>query len=218
MSIESQTVYQALTFYANDLTNRDNNITWTIPGPLSGDLMAGLLVGLDTVLSDLLTNFGTYEHDYRLDVVLEEGRRLITIDLVHEMIRDIIPDYIVDKAQEITEMVTMLQERLDSDTFAWAITDYNTTNLGPADSFVVYKFQSADFVQGFISICTGFNVDFRNYVVGPPFVYNQETQDVTLYSVEGYDIEPLPVPRRIAPPTPFYTFAHETDPYAQDYI
>lgn len=218
MSIEQETVYQALTFYANDITGNKNNIVWTIPGPLSGDLIAGLLVGLNTVLSDLLTNFGTYEYDYRLDIVFNEGRRIITIDLTYEYIKDIIPDYMVSEVREVIDLATTVQELLDNKTFAWIIDNMDTANFQEPNSAIIYKFKSADFVQGFISICTGFNVDFRNYVIGRPFVYNHETKDITQYSVEGYDIEPIPRFKRIAPPTPFYTFTHEADPYAQDYI
>jgi hypothetical protein len=61
----------------------------------------------------------------------------------------------------------------------------------PSPEYILYSFPDAYFIQGFISMCDAFRVDFRDYVYGLPFKYDPETQETTHYQIEGYDIAPI---------------------------
>jgi hypothetical protein len=50
----------------------------------------------------------------------------------------------------------------------------------------LYTFATAYFMQGVISMCASFNVDFRNYIFGFPFI-----KDGTKYSLYGYEMIPF---------------------------
>jgi hypothetical protein len=73
-----------------------------------------------------------------------------------------------------------------------------------------------DGVQGFISICNAFDVDFRDYIIGTPFKYIQNT--IVNYQIEGYDIEPFNSEIRIpAPIGAYYVDRNEADPTGEDF-
>lgn len=72
------------------------------------------------------------------------------------------------------------------------------------DGFKLYKFDTWDFVDGFIYAMDQFHVDFRRYINGPPF-------DKTFtYNIEGYDIAPFRNPSTPASPQVFYTGVFES--------
>lgn len=211
MSIEAGSTYEAFTFY----TEQGNNPLWTIQGPLSGDLVAGLLVALNVVMDDLNENFDVKYGSSRAEIIGERGRFTLTIYMT-----DIGPflialqDYkiLIDREKDVREIMAE-GSRQPRGNYAWWVTDV-LAGIG----FELFTFSSADFVQGFISMMNAFNVDFRDYTLGPPFKYEDDTREPTYYSVEGYDIEPIPENRREAPPTPFYAGAYEVDPGGEDYI
>jgi len=51
----------------------------------------------------------------------------------------------------------------------------------------LYKFQSPDFIQGFITICNAFHSDYRIYMVGLPFKSDTEDNNIS-YGIEGLNI------------------------------
>lgn len=71
--------------------------------------------------------------------------------------------------------------------FGWWI-----ESIDDADMYHLYAFDDAQFIQGFISICNAFNVDFRDYIFGPPFKYNHNTKEIIYYTIQGYEIDPIP--------------------------
>lgn len=97
--------------------------------------------------------------------------------------------------------------------FAWWV------SIGD-DSYGFYEFESLQFIQGFISICNAFNVDFRDAILGPPFTYDVDLGKQTFYSIEGYDIAPIPITKNAIPMGTFnselYPELYEDDPYIMD--
>jgi len=174
--------------------------------------MAGLLVALNTILDDLVENFYQEYNDANVEIVTEEG---LVIDIYiddPETLYQALRNYVAGQANTsdiIDRMDNILP--LDEGSFVWWIS-YPLTG----DTYELYSFNSAEFVQGFISMCNAFNVDFRDYILGSPFKY--VTQEPTYYQVEGYDIEPIPRPKREAPVGPFYTAQYEADPNAEDFM
>lgn len=58
---------------------------------------------------------------------------------------------------------------------------------GP-NTYDLVSFETPEFIQGFISICRAFQVDFTDYVLGDPFMYHENTKIPTYYSIELYRI------------------------------
>lgn len=207
MSIEAGSVYESFTF------NQDNNPLWTIQGPLSGDTVAGLLVGITTLLNDKIINYN-YPHTYTvIEIVTENGRGLLTIEL-NNIAGHIIAlmDYKLDDATKDEIIARDNNYRPLDNSFGWWI--YNPLN----NKYTLFSFSSPDFIQGFISACNAFSIDFRDYILGAPFTHQVGIQDPTYYFMETYDIEPIPFPKKDAPVGAFYTGPYEADPYGEDYI
>ena len=51
-------------------------------------------------------------------------------------------------------------------------------------TYKLYTFNIAEFIQGFITICRAFQVDFRYYIQGNPFRYDTGNNTQTFYSIE----------------------------------
>lgn len=54
-----------------------------------------------------------------------------------------------------------------------------------------YQFSDVEFVNGYISLFSTFELDFRNYIKGPPFRINIKSQTLEPLDIEGYDIVPF---------------------------
>lgn len=67
--------------------------------------------------------------------------------------------------------------------FGWWVKDLSARN-----NYQLYVFNSIDFIRGFISICSAFGVDFRDYILGGPFTYHDYEEPPIYYDIEGYDI------------------------------
>lgn len=189
-------VYDSFTFRGN--------YTWTINGPLSGNLVAGLYVGLRTVMAMVIIDGLIYP-----TIELTKGGVSERYDV------DFLPleIYDTDTGINIAENRNYSAGMIPQNRFGWWIeTSYER------QKYDLFAFDDADFIQGFITICNAFDEDFRNYIFGPPFKYNYDTREITYYNIQGYDIEPIPVRRIPAPIGPFYVDRDETDPNAEDYI
>lgn len=197
MALEPLQVYDSLLFsYSKD----PDHPLWTLNGPFSGDLIAGLVVGMSTIINNIIVN---YEREVNYIINIVNRKELISIDaqsalqfehVLHEYIayNDIFNDQLIE-----------YQHNVDLGYYGWWIRDYLEYSL--------YQFQTVDFIQGFISICNAFEVDFRDYIAGPPFQSDNKGNNIP-YNIIGYDIEPFNPPVRIpGPPEPFYTDAHEVD-------
>lgn len=165
--IDLTTVYDSFTFDG----------TWTIQGPLDGNLVAGLCIG---------ARLAVFEMEYRpeyISITVTKRNITETIDIDDNPV-----DHMVtDEGEDIIKGGNIDADLLSHDRFGWWI-----EHAMFQDSYQLFEFDNAQFVQGFISICNAFQVDFRNYILGPPFKYDHNNNEVTYYNIQGYDIEPIP--------------------------
>lgn len=205
MSIEAGTIYDSMTYSRNGVSR------WTIQGPVSGDQVAGLVVGFATILKSTNNQIGLKFND-TIDLLVNEGKRLITIQLQNEnSYRLALTDYYiytVNRDEIISKTYDILPHTAS---FGWWIEQSLNT------SYALYSFQSYEFIQGFITSMNTFGVDFRNYILGPPFTYELNQKAPVYYMIEGYDIDPIPSQKIPAPVGAFYTGLYEADPYGEDF-
>lgn len=206
MYIEPIAVYDAFSF-----TNQDTGEQWTIQGPLSGDLVAGLLVGMHILITNMLVNSAyVYNTPNIVEIISKTG--IIRAIFYHATNINSQPNKILRNYMTNFNSADGLTVHTHG-IFGWWL--YSPMN---AFSYDLYIFESADFVQGFVSMCRAFGVDFRNFTLGPPYKFYVEDMEPRYYEVEGYDIEPIPIVKRRAPVGPFYTNVYEADPDAVDFI
>lgn len=164
----SSSVYTSLTF---------DDYNWRIDGPLSSDLVAGLIAAIKTVLSGPV--------NIRLN-----DRELVINQFDH---------YILKSHLSRGEL---LIQYLPPNKYGWAIADAHGYNL--------YIFETNEFVRGFISMCDAFQVDFRDYIAGPPFKTSNRPLTHTFYYIQNYDIDPILLGNRQQNfESPYYTYVHE---------
>lgn len=213
--IRTNSAYNLLSF------NYKSQIIWNIQGPLSGDSVAGFIVGLTTIINDILINGINMLNDYTVELITEN--KIIEINLNKQAnINNFIRNYIINtnvspekfdqyyyllKPSNISEFLPEENPDLLSENYGWWITEPLNQK-----SYTLYNFSSADFIQGFISICNIFAVDFRDYILGTPFKYNNATHKIVNYEIEGYDVKPFKSEhKRKQTITPFYTGIYEGD-------
>jgi hypothetical protein len=177
--------YGEFVFYDH---NKQYYSLWTIPGPLSRDLVAGLVAGLRLMLDDIqrkIDRKGNYI--VSLTIMGRTGREHWTFNVMngYESVMELYFPHA--KGYHSKEMITLVQNHRfgpnpHNEWFGWWIRAPNDLR------YALYSFPTPDFIQGFISMCNAFGVDFRDYVYGLPFKYNHETREVTYYQIEGYDI------------------------------
>lgn len=190
MSIDPAGRYEAVTFYYP-------RVVWTIQGPLSGDLVAGLLTGILVITQYLAKTYGADPNDISVDVLGDEKLTGATTGIL--------------EFYQFTETKEPTLEQLLTNNFGWWI--YHARE----ETYRLYEFQTPEFMQGFISIVKAFGLDFRQFVMGPPYKFSPEAKEPIIYNITDYDIEPFPQPKRGAPVGAFYTAEHEADPGGVDY-
>lgn len=187
MSIVPTIEYNAFTFIDQDEGNQ-----WSIPGPLSGDLVAGLLVALDVLIDEMADTGLTVHHGKRVEItsVVDE----ITIWISdYEKILEVLENYrrIIQKdVPEYMQMLTMNPRHRPRNwqpkelkvpaagEFGWWIYDPSV------DNYKLYSFRSADFIRGIISMCNAFDVDYRDYIYDHPFRFDPVTRQITKYAIQ----------------------------------
>lgn len=143
-------------------------IQWSIYGPFSGDLLAGLVLGL-YVMSEII------ERTYR--VRLDSGIVVPELEyIIFDEIWNVLEHYIENRTEN--ENIEEFQLSGTFDLFFWWISDPGTNK-----SFLV-NIVTPKFIQGFISIMIAFGVDFRNYVHGLPFKLVHGIKKY--YEIQGY--------------------------------
>ena len=150
---------------------------WTIRGPLSGDLTAGLVLGLYTVHSDMVKN---HNHDQNDDDCIYIGE---TEEDVRVRFEDILDDTLmlyVDADETENQGIDEFEFFGTFDSLGWWILDPKT------GYHVLYDFDTSDFIRGFITITQAFRVDFRSYIHGLPFKVTNDQQE--FYQIQGYHI------------------------------
>ena len=221
MSIEAGTTYEALTFGHGD------TMVWTIQGPLFGDTVAGIMTGLVTLMEEMIINGATddtnhVEFLYRTEIEPTPGRkervlRSVTYSFIDAMDVGLsLHSYIVASnttSDRFPEYHHLLNQR-----YGWWIIDPLYDRTYWEKKYTLFAFDSPQFIQGFISICRGFGVDFRDYIVGTPFKYDRNQREIINYEIEGYDVEPFTVePKRVPQEGPYYTNEYEADAHAVNF-
>ena len=151
-----------------------HRVAWTIEGPLSGDLMAGLVLGLSIIYDDMVTNYHypITEGNFISGATMDNKFFTILIGNIRQRLRRYIDD--------IVENPYVIEFTGTYDKFWWFI-------LNPkAGTYFVVDFGTPEFIQGFISITQAFGVDFRNYVHGLPFKVRDGQKE--FYQIQGYHI------------------------------
>jgi len=219
MSVDRNIVYDRLTYIENNVS------IWDMKRTFTGDRLAGTLAGLTSIMFkniNQLTGMDTGVHvDYMLkDHLLKLGVKIyleistgnkISINIRYDdtSYRVAMSNYYVDsvKYDDIIRKNYIVYPH--NDEFGWWIDNGNN------ESYALYSFKSYDFVLGFIDICNSYNVDFRDYILGP--IFKREDGKDVIYNIPGYDIEEIPKLKRVAPVGAFYTGLYESDPNAEDY-
>ena len=170
----------------------DFNVIWKFSGPISSDTIAGLLVGLQCIVGDFPALSLALQ-------IIDHNGKVSTIEIIAGRI-PIISNYMQYRG---ILRNSLLKYFAPTDYYGWWIKDpYNNT-------YSLYRFQTSDFIQGFISAFTIFDTEFRHYIAGPPFLTETapNTNKVNVfYNIEGYDISPLvKFKRDPAPVGAFYT-------------
>lgn len=217
MSINPDETYDNF-IYADDVIKyvEQDLMTWNIERKMSGDLVAGLFIAL-SMLIDFMKNNGNIPGGHRgVELFLDDGTESFFFHFGQTEMEAQTHYNLSMGAEEFTDIDDIIFGfRVPSpleDMFGWWI----STGNGDRDFFYLYTFRTPEFIQGFISMCDAFNVDFRDFILGNPFKINNGVR--TDYNIEGYDIEPIPRFRRPAAVAPFYTERNEADPGAVDYM
>lgn len=136
------------------------------------NLIAGICAGAQGILFELLLTQGQKYY-------ISTDANISNYRLLHEYRADFIPSASQGK---ITQGYGVWLR-------SYALYRYN-----------LYHFSDSSFLQGIISICNYFQVDFRNYLYGLPFDAN-----ANLYTLNGYNLLPYSISQDI-----------REDPYADE--
>lgn len=226
MSLRSHRIYDSFVF--SESTDPNNSL-WILHGPLSSDLVAGLLIAFVIIISKVQLPIA-----YRIEIVRRD--EILTFDtLFPHSFDDMRKEYLVYDNIPESELTRYI---IPSGYYGWWIEDFSQRSqpvnlmpalnlpgglspLGPISNpkmYTLYKFKTPEFTQGFISMFNSINLDFRDYIRGPPFSIDRQTNRMIPYNIEGYDIEPFAEPKRVtAPVGAFYTGSFEADATGEDY-
>lgn len=188
--------------------NNTHTVVWELKGPFNGDFVAGLVTGLYILLRDRVINYGD-DAKHRISAHIDDLKESIYVPVGDEDgYHNAMQHYI---AHENVSAKDILDYQAPPDGYAWWFKDQETYDM--------YVFSDPEFPQGFISVCDAFDVDFRDYIAGPPFSLDTETGDNLPLVVTGYDIAPFQPPQIVAAaPAPYYTMIMEGDRYAVNFV
>lgn len=188
-NIEPTTVYETFAFFPDE-------VGWEINGNLSGDLVAGMLVGIRAIyiVINYLDNLNISDFSVQIIPVgeIDEAGPIQPNNIV-QISNGYSEDDEYDKAVEsyyageingIDDMDEFLHDMQNIDNTALDKGLYYWLIYSRPDTHQLFSFQSIEFVQGFISICRAFRVDFTDYAFGNPFMYHENTKTPTYYSIE----------------------------------
>jgi hypothetical protein len=200
MSIEQYSLYKSF------ILSRRGEILWTLNTTLTGTFVAGLIISMFLILHDMSKN------NFKIrDLTIEiNGNQKIEINRGSIKIMENLLSKFIGQYQILPQNINTINP--GTGLYGWWI-KYFDPNI-----YYLFEFSDPDeFIGGFITGFDAFEIDFRNYIAGPPFIIDGNGNKVDL-AISGYYIQPFNANRRKpAPITPFYTGAYEADPYGQDY-
>ena len=149
---------------------------------LSGDIMAGILMAI------IATNF---------NISIE-----IEMNIFHntESLEILLLEYII-----IMSIIPSDIYKPEDNKYGWWIK--KSKNI-----YYLCQFMDDKFISSFITLCDIFNIDFRDFIAGPPFYYSNNKKNIV--NVKGYDIDIFNPKEKV--PEKFYIEAfveEQEDPY-----
>jgi hypothetical protein len=179
-------------------------------GPFSGDYTAGLVAGLFTLFRQ-----EAGPNPYYLIEVLSENGNIFRFDLRNaSTFISQISNFMVIEG-EIPVNIPRSSSLVRFNQYGWWIRASYTQE----ERFNLYTFQTEDFISGFIAAFAQTDYDFRNYIAGPPFLYDSVTKQIQPVLVLGYEIKLYnPLPRTPDLLVPYETMVYESGVrYGVDY-
>jgi hypothetical protein len=178
MSINPDIIYQSLILLYSPVKPFAVITTeslWRIKGPFHGDLVAGLIVSLYQILMEIIYSAPQYQNLGAFHIYVDDI--IITLRAYggdggfHEIMRNYIK-FVGIYSFQIDGYYP------DNDMYGWWI-----INPPEKHQYTLYTFRSAEFVQGFISICEAFGINYENKALSYPFTYDENTDTITQYDI-----------------------------------
>lgn len=163
MSIKPDVIYSEFMFLTDE-------VHWIMKGNLSGNLVAGLVVAIRTIYSRIHDHLHYSIQIRSIDNIIQIGDD----DFEYYMA---INYYLSRTINNIYDFHTATAYPLQRGIYYWPI-------FNKEQSYDLFCFQPHEFIQGFISICHAFQVNFTDYVIGNPFMYHETKETPTYYSIE----------------------------------
>lgn len=180
------------------LIDYNQSIQYKKKGPFSSDYVAGFYIGLSVV---------SYVENSFFSLELLKNKEIFELSVGNE--KKHLRSFIIGHSS----IDKIFSYKPSTDYYGWMIKDTFKPYL---NKYYFLMFKSEDFVNGFITIFDFFNKDFRYYILGRPFKYDNE--NIIKYDINGYDIEEyydiLGTP---SPVYPYYTGVDESDFLGIDY-
>jgi len=147
---------------------KDNVYIFTFSGKFSRDLIVGMISGIISIISDLKDN---------IYVELKIGANRINIENKYD-IEHYFREYIIVSNPKIYGSLDTYQYQPKNNMYGLWI----KSSIYKSE-YTLYQFETAEFLQGLITICDSFQIDFRDISFDPVFKikFNQRIK----YNIES---------------------------------
>jgi len=204
--------YHDHTYHRVQLEERTSDghvVLWELTGPFDGDFVAGVVAGIYILLKDSVINYGA-ESKHRISAHIDgDASASIYVPVGDDAAYRVAMAPYLGHVGVSGDAIPEYQAPPDG--YAWWLRDQTLYDM--------YVFSDPEFPQGFISVCDSFEVDFRDYIAGPPFSLDPQTGENVPLIITGYDIAPFrPEPILAAAPAPYYTMIIEGDRFAVNFV
>lgn len=158
----------------------NNNILWMMTVPDDYNLITGLVVAGLVLLQEYARNHAV-RNRYALAVAIDDPEAIIIDDYDDFFLTS---DLIVVRMKKEQDVQDYPAPEVDNmRVWVWS---------APNDWIPVDTLHMDLFLQGFITMCSAFQVDFRDYLLGPPVDSNGTQYDIPTYRLREYFSEERP--------------------------
>jgi len=165
-------VYSSIIFFKN------NKEKAKLLGNLNKDFIAGLIICFKTIFLSVSSRENI--KNFRIQLKTLDNHEL-NINISHNTLIDNYSLYTnIDKQLLIGNIIPY--NYINYYGF-WIIDDFYT------NSYTLYVFKNIEFLKGFIMGFELFDLDFRNYSLGKPFI--SKSRENYYFNIKGYDIDNL---------------------------
>lgn len=159
-----------------------DEIEWFIPGPLSGDLIAGMVTATRKLPFPFARVYPKTKNIPYTRVEIQNDPSLVSPEIIAEAIDNILSDPTsLDLEEDIADDHVLDEYLVVDDIHLFDIPDneyleqgYYYIWIGQLPRYNLYKFRSPDFLRGFITMANASGVDYRTYVHGKVFDINRK--------------------------------------------